>query len=61
MFLPLMAFKASTDVNGQFQIIVPNNEAVVIQKKGYESELINKSDLDWCYYFKKITFSSIGR
>ncbi|MGB5418495.1 SusC/RagA family TonB-linked outer membrane protein [Algibacter sp.] len=37
--------KASSDANGQFQISLLNDESVVIEKKGYESELINMSDL----------------
>ncbi|MDN3663939.1 SusC/RagA family TonB-linked outer membrane protein [Algibacter miyuki] len=37
--------QSSTDVNGQFQIKLLSDETVVIQKKGYESELINMTDL----------------
>ena len=36
--------KASTDVNGKFLIALDNDESLVIQKKGYESELINGAD-----------------
>ena len=38
-------FQSSTDVNGQFNIEVQGDETVVIQKKGYESELVSLSDL----------------
>lgn len=34
-----------TNINGQFEITLLNDEAVVIQKKGYESKLIGLSDL----------------
>lgn len=37
--------QSSTDDNGQFIIELQGNQAVVIQKKGYESELISLSDL----------------
>ncbi|WP_248722385.1 SusC/RagA family TonB-linked outer membrane protein [Seonamhaeicola sp. ML3] len=33
--------KTSTDANGVFSIALPNDETVVIQKKGYESELVS--------------------
>ncbi|SNR71279.1 TonB-linked outer membrane protein, SusC/RagA family [Lutibacter agarilyticus] len=37
--------QAITNVNGQFQITLLGDESVVIQKRGYESELISISDL----------------
>ena len=48
--------KASTDVNGQFKITVSNSEAVVVQKKGYESELISVSDIAGAITLKKSPF-----
>ncbi|MFV9551418.1 SusC/RagA family TonB-linked outer membrane protein [Algibacter sp. PT7-4] len=35
-----------TDVNGKFQIVLETDEAVVVQKNGYESKLINVFDLE---------------
>tara|TARA_R110002096_G_scaffold121553_1_gene263267 strand:- start:3427 stop:6450 length:3024 start_codon:yes stop_codon:yes gene_type:complete len=37
--------KATSDAKGQFQIPLLSDESVVIEKKGYESELIDMSDL----------------
>ncbi|WP_396600607.1 SusC/RagA family TonB-linked outer membrane protein [Algibacter sp. R77976] len=37
--------KATSDAKGQFQIPLRSDESVVIEKKGYESELIDMSDL----------------
>ena len=37
--------KASSDVNGQFQINVNSDESVVVEKEGYESEIVYLSDL----------------
>ncbi|WP_298551448.1 SusC/RagA family TonB-linked outer membrane protein [uncultured Algibacter sp.] len=37
--------KTSSDVNGQFQIMLLDDESVVIKKKGYESKLTNMFDL----------------
>ncbi|NJX14332.1 SusC/RagA family TonB-linked outer membrane protein [Tamlana crocina] len=36
--------RASTDITGKFLIAIDNDESLVIQKKGYESELINEVD-----------------
>ena len=33
--------RAFTNANGMFNITLPNNEAVIIEKKGYESQLIS--------------------
>lgn len=35
--------RASTSANGLFNITLPNDEAVLIEKKGYESKLVNLS------------------
>lgn len=37
--------KASSDVNGLFKIKILDDESVVLEKKGYESLIINMSDL----------------
>ncbi|WP_139956622.1 SusC/RagA family TonB-linked outer membrane protein [Flavicella sediminum] len=37
--------EVSSDVNGQFEVKLANDESIVISKKGYESELIVISDL----------------
>ena len=37
--------KASSDVNGQFKIKLLDDESVVLEKKGYESAIINMFDL----------------
>ncbi|WP_168796631.1 SusC/RagA family TonB-linked outer membrane protein [Cognatitamlana onchidii] len=49
--------KASTDANGQFQIqLADDDEAVVIEKKGYESELMNISDFTGTITLEKSLF-----
>lgn len=48
--------KSSTNVNGQFQITLLNDESVVIQKKGYESVLLGLSDLIGDITLKKSSF-----
>ncbi|WP_345163593.1 SusC/RagA family TonB-linked outer membrane protein [Algibacter aquimarinus] len=37
--------RASTDTNGLFSISLPNDEAVVIEKKGYESQILSLSTI----------------
>ena len=37
--------RASTNTNGLFKITLPNDEAVIIEKKGYESKLVNLSTI----------------
>lgn len=48
--------QASTNAMGQFKITLTDNEAVVIQKKGYESELISLFDLDGNITLEKSPF-----
>ncbi|MFD0835632.1 SusC/RagA family TonB-linked outer membrane protein [Mariniflexile aquimaris] len=55
IFAPL-GVQSTTDVNGQFQITVPNNEAVVIEKKGYESKFIDVFDINGDITLEKSPF-----
>lgn len=48
--------QASTDVNGKFKIALSDDGAIVIQKKGYESELISFSNITGKITLKKSLF-----
>lgn len=48
--------QTSTDIDGQFQIKLPKDESVVIQKEGYESKLISVSDLTGNIILEKSLF-----
>ncbi len=48
--------KASSDVNGQFKIKLLDDESVILEKKGYESLIVNMSDLIGNITMKKSPF-----
>jgi TonB-linked SusC/RagA family outer membrane protein len=48
--------KATSDVNGQFKIILLDDESVILEKKGYTSVIIDLSDLAGNITMKKSLF-----
>jgi len=48
--------RASTNANGMFTISLPNVETVVIEKKGYETQLLNYSDISGNITLEKSDF-----